>query len=159
MKKSKRAQEPAIERDEWFRVAMDFFPEHEQASYDSSNSIQLLSVCEDLAYLVDEAHRSPGSEEIVSRCYQFIRWSMRRVGDEQLLGWIADGFFNRILQLPSSKAGCLEYLDWGDASRLMQSFTTEPSFEDVENFDRLCVEWQQRWARNHKLAPPDPVAK
>ncbi len=159
MKKSQKDQQPAIRRDEWFRMAMAFFPELDQASHDSSDSTQLLSICEDLAYLVDEAHRLPGGEDVLVRCYSFVRWSIRRVDDEQLLGWIADWFFDRILQLPGSKFGCLEYLDWGDASFLIQNFTVEPFFDDVENFDNPCTEWKRRWARNRKLPPPNNFAE
>lgn len=147
-------QHPTVDRGVWFRSAMSSFPELDRANYDPDDPAQPASICEELAYLADEAHRSSGSEEFLSKCYWFMRWSIRRVEDAQLLGCIADWFFDRILQLPNSKSGCVEYLDWGDVSMLMENFTTEPSFEDVANFNLLCTKWKKRWARNQKLPPP-----
>ncbi|MES2657816.1 MAG: hypothetical protein V4689_04315 [Verrucomicrobiota bacterium] len=158
MKRSKRNQEPPIERKEWFRVARAAFPELDLVEYDPDDSTQLLSVCEDLADLANDAHQSREGAELVDRCYRFIRWSIRTTDDERLLGWISDWFFDGVLQLPGSKVGCLEYLDWGDVSILMQNFTAEPSFDDESNFEILCKEWKRRWARNQKLPEPTDFA-
>lgn len=155
MKRSELHQGPPIERKEWFRVARAAFPELDLAKYNPDDSTQLLSVCEGLADLANGTHQSREEAELVERCYLFVRWSIRKVADEQLLGWIADWFFDVVLQLPNSKAGCLEYLDWGDVSILVRNFTTEPGFDDEANFEILCNEWKRRWARNQKL--PEPI--
>ena len=114
----------------------------------------VLQVCEDLAYAADMAHQTNQNSEYLTRCYQFIRWSIHNTTDERLKGSIADWFFDRVLSLPFSKFGCIDFLDWGDVGLLCSAFTVEPSFEDTSNFDRLCDEWRKRWARNQKLPRP-----
>ena len=137
----------------WQELATKCFPELEFFAL-SGVSMQPSDSLENLACLAEEAHRA-GDTALLGRLYPFIRWSIRNTGDDRLKGWIADWFFDRILQSKHSKTGCLDYLDWGDVDLLASHFTVEPMFQDKENFERLCIEWKKRWSRNQKLPRPE----
>ena len=155
----KRDRKSAISPAQWFELVMQTFPELEGTEYDPSNPTQILTICEDLAYEVDEAQRQGTPNEFVARCYEFFRWSIHRADESDLKGWIADWFFDRIFDLPTSKEMCLEFLDWGDVRTITAAFTTEPSFRDASNFKRLSAEWKRRWSRNQKLPRPTEFAQ
>lgn len=141
-----------INTDTWLPLAARLFPELKFGVDGSSGDA--VCVCEDLAYAADAAHKEPVNLAFLSRCYEFIRWSIHNTEDERLKGAIADWFFDRVLSLQFSKSGCLDFLDWGDVKVLCGALTVEPSFEDTSSFERLCVEWRRRWARNQKLPRP-----
>ena len=63
------------------------------------------------------------------------------------------------ISFADSKKACIDYLDWGDIKMISNYFTTEPTFEDIDNFDRLCSEWKIRWSRNQKLDPSPQLAE
>jgi hypothetical protein len=159
MKKSKRRTVPTITAEDWYVMARATFPELALEEFDRQSGIQVLSACEDLAWLADRAHETRRDDENLQHIYGFIRWSIRNTDDERLKGWISDWFFDRILSLATAKTSCIEYLDWGDVELLCAGFTVEPGFDDIENFDRLCMEWKRRWSRNQKLAPPTEPAE
>ncbi|MCW1922767.1 hypothetical protein OKA05_09410 [Luteolibacter arcticus] len=136
----------------WQELATKFFPELEPLALSTASPAASDSL-ENLAYLAEEAHRT-GDTALLNRIYPFVRWSIRNTADDRLKGWLADWFFDRILQTKHAKTGCLDYLDWGDVDLLCSHFTVEPMFEDTENFERLCKEWKKRWSRNQKLPHP-----
>lgn len=141
-------------------MARGMFPELALEEFDWQSGIQVCSACEDLAWLADRAHESGNDADVLQRIYGFIRWSIHNTDDDRLKGWLADRFFDRILSLPTAKTNCVEHLDWGDVELLCTGFTVEPGFDDIENFQRLCVEWKRRWSRNQKLAlPTEPKLK
>ena len=137
----------------WQELAIKTIPELERFAWPSSPPDPADSLW-DLADLANEAHRI-GDTALLNRIYPFIRWSIRNTTDDRLKGWIADRFFDRILQSKHSKTGCLDYLDWGDVDLLCSHFTVEPLFEDTGNFERLRDEWKKRWSRNQKLPRPE----
>ncbi len=153
MDQSKMDQSSSIGCREWCALAQRHFPELPQEE-DSEEVDDGRAVCEDLAYLANEAHGVAEGEGFLKRCYEFIRWSIRNPLDDQLRGWISDDFFDSLLTDSNSKKGCLDYLDWGDVRTMLEGFTVEPHFTDIHNFEKLCGEWRKRWSRNQKLEPP-----
>ena len=144
-----------VSAEEWYRLACAEFPELEFESFD--DDVLVWSACEGLAYAADAAHQDPENTAFLTRCYGFIRWSIRHTHDAQLKGWIGDWFFGELLCLPHSKTGCIDYLDWGDVRMLAAALSVDPPLGDEANFANLCHVWQKRWVRNQKLhAPAEP---
>jgi len=114
MKRSNRNHKSAVVPAEWFQLVLQTFPELDRTDYDPTEITQIQTVCEELAYEVNEAHSSNTRGSFLSRCYDFFRWSVHRAEENELRGWIAHSFFDRILTLGNSKEKCLDYLDWGD---------------------------------------------
>ncbi|WAC21504.1 zinc-ribbon domain containing protein [Luteolibacter sp. SL250] len=133
----------------WKELAARCFPEiHAAICCDAE------MLCDELADMTDAAHRR-GDTDFLRRSYGFIRWSMRYTDDARLRSAVAHWFFDRILQLESSKKACVDFLDWGDVKAFMDAWGCEPSFKDEENFGALIEVWTKRWGRNQKL--PDPM--
>ena len=158
MKKSKRRIAPYINSGDWIALSKSQFSNLD-IDADQDEDFLIYRICDDLSYLVDSLHRDPASQSGLDLAYNFVRWSIRNTESTRIRECMADYFFSGVLVHSSSKKKCIDYLDWGDVKILCENFTTEPSFEDVDNFDILCEEWKKRWSRNQKLATPQKPAE
>lgn len=139
-----------ITAQDWYELVQSNLPELSLPNF-SAKSI-LFCLCEDLAHAADSAHSPPQNEDFLQRLYGTMRWTLHRTEDRQLLGWFADWFFDTLLDLETAKTACIDYLNWADVEVLIAHYTTEPLFDDEENFAQLCEEWKRR-NEAHQLLP------
>lgn len=139
----------------WLELARDAFPDLGEKSVFGGVFTTAFELCDELAWAINAAHGCSGDEVFVVRGYNFIRWSVRQTLAEEIKWAIAHRFLDGILNGSNSSVACVDYLDWGDVKRMSDGYSTEPDLRDTETFERLCKEWQKRWARNQKL--PSPV--
>lgn len=141
--------------EEWISLASKKFPEIDLLEDCDDTSVQVLDICWELAFLADKKHSQDQDVELLRQIYDFVRWTIHRVDNTPVKEALADHFFDNVLVGSISKRACIDFLDWGDVDVFFESFTTEPDFEDVENFEQLCTEWKRRWSRNQKLPIPE----
>ena len=137
---------------QWYEFTQSLLPELSLPNFSPQSILFLL--CEDLAHTADSAHAPPENEDILLRIYANIRWTLHHTEDQQLKGWIADWFFDNLLDLPHSQKGCLDFLNWEDVEIMLASYTSEPLFDDEENFEELCKEWKRRSEAGEKIPKP-----
>ena len=131
-----------ISDQQWYELTQRLLPELTLPNFSPQSILFLL--CEDLAHAADSAHEPPSNKDFLHRLYGIIRWTIHHTEDSQLQGWIADWFFDNLLDLPHAQKACLDYLNWDDVEIILASYTSEPLFDDEENFEKLCVEWKRR---------------